>query len=487
MPFEIQSGRLGLDGRTLLIGSSTDGFLLLDTEKERVIRGPLSTGGVVSDLVMTRDGKKVFLAMRGHGLKRWSAGSGQFEVLTSQQAPWFVGLDEAGNRLFVTYQGGGPKGRPGHDSVEIFDVATERSMGFLPDLPLVGGEIGFASNGTRMFAGGSDACRNKIYDGVGCPATPANLMHVFRMPDLALLKSVALPLDAGDMGPFLGNSNALLLKGPGQGAPSANDHGLSVFDLASYGFHETLRPAEDMSAVAVASHRHKAYATTYSRSLFAFDFEPDGCGSEPGRTGLLLTGDGVASGLIGGGHLNPGGWVFDAGKIGQAFRFHGQSGATFSSWVRTFGPMDSGLSFYVKPARTGAQQVLLELHHPSAPEGFWSLSLTEESNVELRFGTKGHAPAVLRSSKPVTNGQWSFLSAGRDASGLTLYVDGKKEGQAATAALGEFTSGAPFTAGGEPGGYFDGWIDEIAFYSSGFTDDEARRIYVSRQQGPCKP
>ncbi|MCZ2147588.1 MAG: hypothetical protein LC126_07415 [Bryobacterales bacterium] len=486
MPFAIQSGRMGPDGRTLLIGSSTDGFLLLDTENER-IRGPVSTGGMVSDLVMSRDGKKVFLAMRGHGLKRWNAGSGELDVMTSQQAPWFVGLDEAGNRLFVTYQGGGPKGRQGHDSVEIFDVATEQSVGFLPDLPLVGGEIGFSPNGQRMIVGGWDACRSKIYDRVGCPETPANLMHVFRMPDLALLKSAALPLDAGDGGPFLGNSNAILLRGPAQGATSTNDLGLSVFDLALYGFREKLRSAEDVSAVAVASNRQKAYAATFSRSLLGFDFEPAGCAIEPGRASLILTGDGVATGFIGGGHLNPDGWVFDAGKAGQAFRFHGQSSAAYSSWVRTFGPLDSGLSCYVKPARTGRRQVLLELRYPSAPEEFWSVSLTEESKVELRFGTKGHAPAVLRSSKPVANGQWSFVSAGRDASGLTLYVDGKKEGKAASDALGQFASGAPFAVGGEPGAYFDGWMDEIVFYSRGFTDDEAKRIHDSRRQGPCKP
>jgi hypothetical protein len=101
---------------------------VFDIGSERVVDF-LPTGGPVGALAIDPGGKSLFLAMGERGLRRISIGEkGISAPLNEVGYASDVALDRSG-RAYVAYQDSGPAGRRGHDSVEVFDTESGKSMG----------------------------------------------------------------------------------------------------------------------------------------------------------------------------------------------------------------------------------------------------------------------------------------------------------------------------------------------------------------------
>src|ERR1035437_6205147 len=194
LPHPARGAAIGGDGKRLYIGSPDALVMGVDTSLGTVER-LIPTGRAVFDLTVTPDGKKIFLAMASGGLRGIRAPPGEPATLSEFACPLYVAMDGEGKRLFVSYECGGPGGRAGHDAFEIYDTASERTVGVIRDLPMVGGRPSVSPDGKLLLLDGNDACTNPAYDHAGCPQAPGHVFHLVRVSDLRVLKSFSRPHD----------------------------------------------------------------------------------------------------------------------------------------------------------------------------------------------------------------------------------------------------------------------------------------------------
>ena len=243
LPHPARGAALSGDGKHLYIGSPDALVMIVDTSRGSVER-TIPTGRPVFDLTVTPDEKKIFLAMASGGLKRIMTASGEAATLSEFACPLYVKLDGEGKRLIVSYQCGGPGGRAGHDAVEIYDTASEKTVGVIRDLPMVGGRPSVSPDGKLLLLDGNDACINETYDHAGCPQAPGRVFHLVRISDLRVLKSFSRPNTAEAS--FLPDGSRLIFGGDPlvvmdwarqtveEIAPVGN-HGYSVFAFSREG------------------------------------------------------------------------------------------------------------------------------------------------------------------------------------------------------------------------------------------------------------
>ena len=251
------------------IGSPDGLVMVMDTSRGTVER-LIPTGRPVFDLAVTPDEKKIFLAMASGGLKRIMTASGEAATLSEFACPMYVEMDGQGKRLFVSYQCGGPGGRAGHDVVEIYDTASERTVGVIRDLPMVGGRPQVSPDGKLLLLDGNDACINETYDRAGCPEVPGHVFHLVRIADLRVLKTFPGPRTTQGAA-FLPDGSRLIFGG----AP------LVVMDWARQTVEE-IAPIGDQGYSVFAF--SPAFARTFAASdagateLLVFDMEKQGRG-----------------------------------------------------------------------------------------------------------------------------------------------------------------------------------------------------------------
>jgi WD40 repeat protein len=122
-------------GNLLYVGSMAGAIVVIDTLTDRVLPQMIETSGPVMSLSMTPDGKKLFIAMSQQGLARLLIAAGKMEQITDRICVEHVRVDPRGKNLYVSYQCDGPSGRAGHDALEVFDIATEKSIGIVSGPP----------------------------------------------------------------------------------------------------------------------------------------------------------------------------------------------------------------------------------------------------------------------------------------------------------------------------------------------------------------
>jgi DNA-binding beta-propeller fold protein YncE len=468
----------------LYIGSAGDGLMVLDTREDRLLPEIIPTGGAVWDMALTPDGRKLYLAMSYKGVKRFSTKTRTLTQLTDRVCPEFVEMDRQGKNLYVSYQCGGPGGRRGHDSVEVFDVGKEVSTGIISGPPMVGGDPSVSPDGRLVMLWGGDACVTAEYDHAGCPSVPSRVYHLLRASDRQVLKTFGFPPGVNGPGRFIDGSRIML-----QG------RSLTVLDASNYMIRESLdlRLDHHTSFVAAPDGRRVYVATPKSEILV---LELEGASCEPPDAGLALsyTGDGTMDDPAGTTVLERRGNVaFTPGKVGQAFFFGRDGGFLEAPWTShfDFGLQDSTLALYVKFASLGAESCLIDR---TQEEGHRGSRLVKTSDHRFRFdlATTGGTPVTVTSASAAREGAWYHLAMTRTDQTLTLYVNGQLEdsrpigNRPYSRILMEGEQGMRLGALAGGRAPLHGWLDEVLCYYRALTAEEIKALYLLRETGPCK-
>jgi len=476
LPHPARGAAFGGDGRHLYIGSPDGLVMVVDTSRGSVER-LIPTGRPVFDLAVTPDEKKIFLAMASGGLKRIMTASGEATTLSEFACPMYVEMDGQGKRLFVSYQCGGPGGRAGHDVVEIYDTASERTVGVIRDLPMVGGRPQMSPDGKLLLLDGNDACINETYDRAGCPEVPSHVFHLVRIADLRVLKTFPGPRITQGAA-FLPDGSRLIFGG----AP------LVVMDWARQTVEE-IAPIGDQwySVFAFSPAGARTFAASEAATeLLVFDMEKQGSGLLTEKLVNHYSGDGTLDDSVGVSPMKAVGTVqFAPGLIGQAFKFNG-TGALEGSGDATCWPCEENWteSFFAKFDSIDGEMTLLD--RGGGPSSHWRHRIfkAKDNHLVLQVGEPA-ARLLISGSAPAQANQWYHVALVADSTRRSLFINGVSQGYVDL--LGP--DAEPFNRGvvtfGASRGMraaFHGLLDEIAWYERALDAREVMTLAHSRSR-----
>jgi DNA-binding winged helix-turn-helix (wHTH) protein/DNA-binding beta-propeller fold protein YncE len=479
LPAEPRTLTVSADGK-VYISSQIEGIMVFDIARDRLVAGLIPTHGSVWDMAITPDGKKLFLAMSQFGVKRLLVRTGELKQITNQQCPQYLELDPSGRHLYVSYQCSGPGGRPGHDSLEIFDAEKEQTLGVFTGPPMVGGHPSVAPDGQLVVLDGVDACQNPAYDEIGCPVTPSHIFHVFRPADRQIIRSFpASPVASGGPAPFVDSSRFVV-----SGAS------LTVIDATSGAIREKwVHGLGDYPSVVRSADGHHLFLGGDHAIL---DLELEGGACSPPQNGLaqFYSGDGTLGDAAGVTELTLRGDVtFVPGKVGQAFFFNragfleGPGTANYH-----FGVHDSTLALYVKFAALQGEMTLVDRMATDAKIGFALVKSAD--NIFVFKATTSSGTLTVTSKNPAIENHWYHVAVTKTDRELSLYIDGERVDQGYFGNPPDFVPGDELRLriGASNGGRapLHGWLDEIAFYNRFLSPQEVKELYRSREYGPCK-
>ena len=457
----------------LYIGSALEGVMVVDIDRERVRPEILRTGGLVRDMALTPDGTKLFLAMSDAGLKRLFTRTGKLDQISDRVCPEHVAMDQRGKSLYVAYQCSGPGGRPKHDSIEIFDVDKEVSLGVINGPPMVGGPTVISPDGRLLLQDGSDACFQPLE---GCAVVPSVVVHLFRPAERLLLKTFTFPVETGVLR-FLDNSR-FILTGPS----------VSVVDAAKYTVLEKWgAPGDKLGRVAFAPDGHAAYfGDQFSNSILVMEPDLPGCGPPQQGLRLFYAGDGTGDDGVGLANLTAqGSLIFRPGRVGQAFYLDG-SNSLFAPWTGYYalGIQDITIALYIKAKDLDGEMVLVDRVTENPQRG---VRLLKSADNRLVFQSWPGGDVVVSEAALMPN-VWYHLAVTRTDREVALYVNGKPEGHGSASPQYDEPATTALWLGANHAGIpsFRGWLDEIAFYDRALTAEEVKSMYQSREVGPCR-
>jgi hypothetical protein len=436
----------------------------------------IPTDGSVWNMAITPDGSKLYLAMGKAGVKRLSTGTGKLVQISDRVCPEHVAIDAEGKRLYVAYQCGGPMGRAGHDSIEVFDIRTEHSLGIIHGFPIVGRTPAISPDGKLLAIDGYDACSNPEYDHEGCPEIGASLLHLFRATDRQFIATIPFPKEVETLAHFVDNNRYLLF-----GARAA------VYDGARYTKLEELDLGNPVRGAVRSPDGRRVYLGLLGASSIAV-LEPEGTDCSLPRAGLAMyfTGDGTLQDAVDLGGLRQQGNVrFVPGKVGQAFSFDG-SASLLLPWAghnNEIGAHDFSIALYGRPANIQDEQVLIDWTADSPHRGFQMRRSADHGFVFQSWPGRVEFAGRMTIQPRV----WYHLVLTRRGQGAEFYVNGvlEQRGPALEKTIG-LISAMRIGSGASGNRGFQGDIDEIAFYAKALTSEEVRDIYRMRGSGPCK-
>jgi DNA-binding beta-propeller fold protein YncE len=460
----------------LYIGSLVEGIMVVDVETGQLRPGLIATGGPVLNMAITPDDSKLFLAMSMNGLKRLSIESGQVTQISDRICPERLEMDRQGKRLYVAYQCSGPKGWRGHDSVEIFDVEKETSIGIVAGLPMVGGQPFASPDGKLVLLDGTDACSAPQYAHQGCQSVPSRVFHLLRPSDRQILHTFELPVGSSPAR-FLDNSRFLLL---GDDA--------SVVDAARYSVLERWNNPEDCGAtdIAFTPDGRRAYLGC-ARSNTILVIQPESAECSPPQPGLVMlySADGTTEDAVGVTALTSHGTPrFTPGRVGQAFFLDGSSYLS-TPWTGSyqFGLQDSTLALYARFTGIESEMALADW---TAEEPRRGIRLLKSAANHFVFQSWPDG-SPLESKTSIRPDTWYHLVVTQTGQDLTLFVNGKPESHGTPPPPLNRLLERPLFLGAQSGiPSFHGWLDEIAFYNRALTAKEVEDLYQLRESGPCR-
>lgn len=179
--------RVSADGARVYLNCYPEtGLRIIDTATRSV--RTVEVGGPARGIAISPDGKSVYVAAGEGGLRKLDVATGAVSVIPGKGYALDVAVTPDGRRLWVSYQGGEPGGRPGHDPIAVFDTETGKRLHLILGLPYVGGPVAITPDGSRVWTHAWDACTRPTYDHLGCPAGATTLIHVIDATTAKLLE-----------------------------------------------------------------------------------------------------------------------------------------------------------------------------------------------------------------------------------------------------------------------------------------------------------
>lgn len=483
---------LSPDGQRIYVGHRSSDLTVLDAGLTPI--GKMPTGSEVRDIAATPDGKKLYLAMSWSGLKRVFLDSGQIESIPTVGCPYRLALSPDGTRLYVNYRCSGPGGRSGHNSVAVFDTATDKMLASINGFPNVGGQILTSPDGAYVWAHGEDACgQPKRYDGIGCPIVPGSVINTFTTADNRLIRTLGLRGSLGEMS-FLPDGSRVLVGGDS----------LEVMNPGTFQSVQTL-PITHAKAAVFTPDGQRAYMLVPERdSVVVLDVAPASCAPSPHGLTAYWPGDGNANDIQQGWHGElRNGAAFSPGRVGLAFALDGVDDS-----IQISSPLVEGASPGEKPEHQFTMAAWVKFNRVPAMAmsivervsfrntGKPGSRLLKDDQGRFIFCYGGFSAAdCLAGESPAVRGKtvavpsvWFHVAAVKGPGKASLYVNGTPESTQHSAVGFRMTSAGDLWIGANPvtGSFLDGLVDEVVFYSQPLTAEQIRDLYDAGNAPGCR-
>jgi hypothetical protein len=477
LPAGITTLVLGLDGHQAYLPASSGQLAILQLASGAVRTVPLQ--GAAGGAALSRDGRYLYIAMPYVGLERLDIATLQATHWIEPACPIDLAVAPAGDRIFVSFQCGGPGGSAGHDALGILNAANGAVMTHLLGPPRIGGALALAPDGNEIWVNDNGACALPGFDHKGCPFVPAAMVEVanLRDPGQWQTHAMAAPSEGQGFGPitFLpGGERAL------DGAIMLATTRLTPL--------EALPPPFVVNGAAVAG-RDGAHlyvpVRAHGRDAVA-DFIPTPAACSPPTAGLLdwWPGDGSAADVWGmvNGHRSPTA-AFVPGIAGQAFDLAAPRAFVAIGPDRALVRPLAGMTIaaWVNPGHPGAAPILSQMT-PDGRAG-WALGLDAKGRLRFcvgggaRDGCAPGARTVLHGSRPLAPRAWHAVAVVASLRRVTLFLDGAPDA-AAPLPLGAPEVRAALLLGASPNRrrYLAGDLDEVMLYDHALASRQLRAL-----------
>ena len=139
------------DGSKVYVGQNDGKFSIITTRTKSVTSIPAGGDGIMYDMAITADGRRLYLAMGLVGFRVVDTDSHRVSTLRTEGHPMGLALTPDGRFLYVNYQNGGPGGPWGHDAVGRVDASTGAFLGSTTGMPHVGQTIVASPDGSQSL------------------------------------------------------------------------------------------------------------------------------------------------------------------------------------------------------------------------------------------------------------------------------------------------------------------------------------------------
>ncbi|MDX2153563.1 MAG: LamG domain-containing protein [Bryobacteraceae bacterium] len=477
-PMTVKS--LAIRGDRVYAGGFSGGIAVVDGDKTVEV---IPTDGPVARVAVTPDERYLFAALLHRGAHRLDLQRREWLRLTQVGCPASVGLDGAGQRVVVSYQCGGPKGWPGHDSAEVFDVASGKSIRLIHGLPMVGGAHQFTPDGRFIWLEGQDACTAPGYGHEGCERVPSWPFHIYDWEKGQVVRSLFLPMEQLGSPHFVGEGGRAWWTSTYPG----------VMDVGQQKFVERwAAQGKDWLGGGVTADGRYAYLTRGApAAVEVYEAQPAECDAP--RDGLLhwFAADGTEHDALSDSRFEPAEALrYAPGFVGQALAVDGAARKARLRWVSewAFGADLSTMSLWVKPERAGPLLTMLRAVDDAETNFQWWLDLDEEFRPVFAVGDMKRAELVKGSTR-MYPGQWWHLVVVHRGDALELYVNGELAGERRTAVRAPRGGLAAMQVGWRRVNKdsFAGLLDELGFWGRAWSSAEVRDHYTRTISAPCRP
>lgn len=461
-------------GDRVIMSDKTE-IVIIDIRTQAIRRIPTPAASL-RDFALMPDGRTLYVAAAFQGLLSVDTDSGIAQILTRLPCPIHLALTPKADRLFVNYQCSGPGGSRGHDSIEVFDTASNTSLGVIKGLPNVGGDTVVTPDGSQVWADGLDACRSSYYDNAGCPRGHGAIVNVIRTSDHTLLRSLRVGPDD--------ESNVRLSFSPDGSRVVAGRAQTTVLSTATLTELES-SPWTLSGNVVFAQDGRTAYAMLGGATSIAVLPIAAHPAPPPGLTARWMF-DGTGTDAAGGNDLGRvAREAFSPGRVGLSLRFPNapeiriasppnldidQEQFTAMAWVK------------VAPPEAGDRPmtVLEYVAVDSRGQFGWTLLRGPDQRAVVCLGwfernrCDPANSALVRGATALAPGSWHHIAITRAGGTLTLFVDGKADGSGAVKAGLPTLNHLWMRLGSDEAGTSPlvGLLDEIEIYGRALTPEE---------------
>lgn len=470
------------DGKTLYFATLSDGLQITDRETGRSRSVHTGMTGPLHDIAMTPDGEWLYISLARRGLRKFRVSTGEVIPVPSVTCPKFLNVDPTGRFLAVSTQCGDPAtGRPGRDSVEVFDRATELRLMRFQGPPLLGGPVTWIPNSDRIYVDGWDACRTTpAYEDnrKDCAYFPGHVAYVWQTSDRTLVRRVATP------DPDIFGSSVFAPEGTV--AVLGGRLAARVVDTTFFRTRESLSfPGTWLLSPVIDEARRRIYlAGPEASTILALDLPVADCNSALAGLEHHWPLDGTLDDPVNDRRLSSGGSAeFVPGLIGQAAGM-AKGPLEFTTPNMTADgvtALDGTLSLWFRANGPGT---LAEFLADSTP--VWRLSLSPDGTIAFgsnlaRYGVgpgpspeAGPLPEIpqLQSSAKWADDGWHHLAVARQGDKVRLLVDARRQAEVSMPAPRQFGPARRTLRFGP----FPGKLDEPALYNHAVAGTELAEL-----------